>query len=399
MFHHDNKETEAPIAKHVDVQPMPRHPEDKNISVKNFAAWVESEIAVKMNMINMIIQHSTKADSSYEIETYVDFFRILDETISKSPMFGHSLVRSCPLSSLMWDFRLCSESVEFLRNKTVNDHFREILKAWCTYLNSPESRDCLNTGPTGFLCPKALELMNYSEYEMDLSKPYAGLSSFNHFFSRSIKPECRPIASIDDDSVVIAPCDSRPDQISKNVYESSYFWIKKGLYSLNELLGNSQYKSSFIGGTAIQSYLNPFDYHGWHFPVSGTILEIQQLEGFYFAVPDVATGNTDDLWYLSHINARAIVIIQADHEPLGKVALINVGMSEVSSCLIYPEVVVGKKIKKGEKIGTFQFGGSTFCLLFEPNTLQNIYIEEEDDKVGFKKIKMGEAIARGVQKP
>ena len=108
MFHHDNKETEAPIAKHVDVQPMPRHPEYKNISVKNFAEWVESEIAVKMNMINMIIQHSTKADSSYEIETYVDFFRILDETISKSPMFGHSLVRSCPLSSLMWDFRLCS---------------------------------------------------------------------------------------------------------------------------------------------------------------------------------------------------------------------------------------------------------------------------------------------------
>jgi len=37
-------------------------------------------------------------------------------------------------------------------------------------------------------------------------------------------------------------------------------------------------------------------------------------------------------------------------------------MSEVSSCDV--TVKEGERVKKGQEIGMFHFGGSTFCLLF-----------------------------------
>jgi phosphatidylserine decarboxylase len=39
-----------------------------------------------------------------------------------------------------------------------------------------------------------------------------------------------------------------------------------------------------------------------------------------------------------------------------------VGMAEVSTC--DATVCVGQKVKKGEQIGMFHFGGSTHCLFF-----------------------------------
>lgn len=394
MHHHDNKEVEVAFAKRLRGEAALPVYNYRHKSVRDFADWVESTPAVKMNMVNMVIQHSFKADASFEIASHHDFFRELDQIIGCSPQFGNSLARSCPFYSLVWDFRLCSEAVEFLRNPTVNAHFKAVLKEWCVLLSSPASCDCLHTGPTGFLSPDADALMNFSQYEMDLSKPHGGFGSFNEFFSRPIKLALRPIADPADASVVVSPCDCRPDQVSSNVFESSYFWIKKGMYSLRELLADSEHKASFVGGSAIQAYLNPFDYHGWHAPVDGTVLEVLHVDGFYAPIPDVNTGNSDCLWYLSHLNTRVIIVFEADHRPLGKVALINVGMGEVSSCLVYPEIKVGARVRKGDKIGTFQFGGSTFCLLFQPRALESFCVREASDKVGFNRIKMGEAIAR-----
>ena len=50
-------------------------------------------------------------------------------------------------------------------------------------------------------------------------------------------------------------------------------------------------------------------------------------------------------------------------------AFVAVGMSEVSSCLISPQVKPGYHIEKGEELGYFQFGGSTHCLVFRPGAI------------------------------
>ena len=38
----------------------------------------------------------------------------------------------------------------------------------------------------------------------------------------------------------------------------------------------------FVGGTVYQAYLDPFCYHRWHSPVSGTIDKSYKLGGTYF---------------------------------------------------------------------------------------------------------------------
>jgi len=58
------------------------------------------------------------------------------------------------------------------------------------------------------------------------------------------------------------------------------------------------------------------------------------------------------------------VLIQADNERLGIVGFVAIGMSEVSSCVA--TVAAGEHVSKGQIIGSFHFGGSSYCLLFGP---------------------------------
>ena len=50
--------------------------------------------------------------------------------------------------------------------------------------------------------------------------------------------------------------------------------------------------------------------------------------------------------------------------------LMLIGMVEVSSCVIDPDVQPGRRVKKGDEVGYFQYGGSSYCLIFRPGALQ-----------------------------
>jgi hypothetical protein len=82
---------------------------------------------------------------------------------------------------------------------------------------------------------------------------------------------------------------------------------------------------------------------------------------------DGACG-TESQPYLPQVATRAIFIFK--HEKAGFVALICVGMVEVSTCVIRPgfEVPMGGAplaITRGTEIGHFEFGGSTHMMLFQ----------------------------------
>jgi phosphatidylserine decarboxylase len=44
-----------------------------------------------------------------------------------------------------------------------------------------------------------------------------------------------------------------------------------------------------------------------------------------------------------------------------------VGMAEVSTC--ETSVEVGQHVRKGDELGMFNYGGSTYCLIFRPQTV------------------------------
>jgi len=78
---------------------------------------------------------------------------------------------------------------------------------------------------------------------------------------------------------------------------------------------------------------------------------------------------TNSQGYVAHVATRAIILIEADEPAIGLVAFVPVGMVEVSSCVIAPEIAPGHHVAKGDELGHFQVGGSTHCLVFRPGAI------------------------------
>jgi phosphatidylserine decarboxylase len=57
------------------------------------------------------------------------------------------------------------------------------------------------------------------------------------------------------------------------------------------------------------------------------------------------------------------VVINSKNTHIGKIAIIYIGMAEVSSCIT--TVQVGDFVTKGQEIGHFEFGGSSHTIIFE----------------------------------
>ena len=204
--------------------------------------------------------------------------------------------------------------------------------------------------------------------------------TFNQFFARKLNsPAVRPIASPEDNSVVVSPADACTQGVWK-IDEEGYIvqdeeagvQIKsKKFSSIAELVGpNSQYRDAFNGGTLTHSFLNVYDYHRYHFPMTGKVKEVNIIEADY-AVGGTITWNPETKKYdlfcdtpgWQSIETRGCVILETPD--YGVVALLPIGMMPVTSINWAPEVKVGAEVTKGQELGHFLFGGSDFVILFQ----------------------------------
>ncbi|KAJ7388296.1 hypothetical protein OS493_038665 [Desmophyllum pertusum] len=130
----------------------------------------------------------------------------------------------------------------------------------------------------------------------------------------------------------------------------------------------SDLAKQFHGGTVYQAFLSATSYHRWHSPVSGTIYKTELVDGSYYSqthnIQDDPASPNMSQGYLAQVAARGIVYIEADNPDIGLMCFVSIGMSEVSS----NEITVKEKdkVKKGDQLGMFHFGGSTHCLIFRP---------------------------------
>ncbi len=217
----------------------------------------------------------------------------------------------------------------------------------------------------------------------DLYESPNNWKSFNDFFARRLKdPSKRPIAEAENDSVVTSPADSEPqgiwkiDEFSKVIAdypeEEAGLYIKTGtLKDVSVLLGNSKYKDSFRNGTLTHTFLDINDYHRYHFPVSGTVKEVLIIPQDD-APGGVITWDKEQGRYKEYfsetvgwqsIETRGVVIIETANG--GLVAVIPVGMCQVSSVNFEESVKAGAEVKKGDPLGYFLFGGSDIIMLFD----------------------------------
>jgi phosphatidylserine decarboxylase len=306
-----------------------------------------------------------------QVRSYRHMLELLNTIMTHAPQFDRSGLVGCPINTIFdWSMGTAAGFAAFL-NDRVNAQLKQVLNAWGRFLSSSESTYVLNQDPrSGWFGADALQDMpNFDEsYQCDPSRPHRGFKSWDDFFTRELRPQARPVSMPADDAVVANACESAPFRIARHVKQYDRFWIKSQPYSIAHMLANDALAPLFVGGTVYQAYLSPLSYHRWHSPVNGTVVKAYVKDGTYYSETSSEgydpAGPNDSQGYITAVATRALIFIEADNPDIGLMCVMPVGMAEVSTCQL--TVYEGQRLRKGEQIGMFHFGGSTHCLIFRP---------------------------------
>lgn len=265
------------------------------------------------------------------------------------------------------------------------DWLVDFANAWGYFLDTQESLTVASLN--SFEADSMYNMPWYNE-----NKP--SWTTFNQFFYREFNGSdpktglspLRPISSPDDNTNVVAPADCTYTAfypiIDGDVLAPTGTRLKHthSIGTISELLDNSEYAKDFENGTFIHYFLSPFDYHRFHTPVSGKVLEIRAITGQVylnvnmgdgqFHAPDSSESDDTQVGY-EFTQARGLIVIDAGDE-VGKVAVLPIGMCQVSGVMMYdgtdkslPVNLTDQTVVKGQEFGKFRFGGSDIILIFE----------------------------------
>jgi phosphatidylserine decarboxylase len=351
-------------------------------SVQALADLIATNGIVRMYVTQMIEEVPSPNN---HIKTVDELLATLNHIIQRAPKYNPDPAKrnAFPMSALFVYMMFTPSGETAFRLTDFNSAIRNILQAWCNYLDSPASQDVLNTGEYGWLSPSAYEFNKLNEFIIpDKNAPHWGFTSYNAYFHRQINLAYRPLASPNDPKVIVSANDGTMYNLSRRVKKSDTFWIKSQPYSLVNMLDNSQYTDHFVGGDVMQSFLSGANYHRWRAPISGKIVEARIINGLMFS--ELHSEGFDpqagifSQGFEASVNTRGLVIIESEDPIIGKVAVIPIGITEISSITI--GVKVGQQVKKGEELGYFSYGGSTLCLVFQPKAIKRFTVKAPTTK-------------------
>lgn len=392
--HSAHREWLGGIIDHVDSKDHTFNP-----VVKEFQELIETDTRVYQLIEGMFKEVPRKyrkdPTGSVEIRDYMHFLQVLNHLMTTAPSWTDKSERiglvGLPINALLdWPMGTPSGYAAF-RDPQINAMIKKILNAWADYLRSPGSAEVLSNssngwfGKTGYhdltavarVGPTTAGTLEFEQmFECDPSAPHYGFQSWDHFFTRVWRDGMRPVAEPDNDKVIANSCESQPYRTAYGVNKRDRFWMKSQPYSVVDMLAHDELAENFVGGTIYQAFLSALSYHRWHAPVNGKIVKAYVVDGTYYSEPlfegvgdpgacseDIKLeGETISQAYITSTATRAIIFIEADDPSIGLMAFIGVGMAEVSTCEI--TVKEGQRVKKGDQIGMFHFGGSTHCLMF-----------------------------------
>ncbi len=375
-----------------------KHPELKSMLETSITKAKEINPDPKTNPAQNLSEYYNYLDSTSELipsEVLKHPKHLLREQIMQSLCYFYFLIDQ-PLAELEGK-GLYNNSIQYYEPFSM--WTRKFANAWGMFLDTD----------------KSWSEKTYQEFYKDprfgLQKewyePAGNWKTFNDFFSRYLKSvKMRPIAAPENPSIVIAPADSVP-QGTWAIDKDSRIKVEGGLkvklaryFSVKDLLGDdSPYKDVFANGVLTHTFLDVNDYHRYHFAVGGEIKEVRNIvknvslevvwdakEGKY--APIDSTG-----WQFTQTRGVAIV----DTGEYGLVALIPMGMAQVSSVNFEESIKPGIIHEKGDMLGNFLFGGSDFVMLFQDKARFDIMAPKENN--GYKHMLMGEAygVMKGIK--
>ena len=146
--------------------------------------------------------------------------------------------------------------------------------------------------------------------------------------------------------------------------------VAKGIsYAIKDLLAGSPYGDAFAGGLFTHSFQEVSDYHHYHVPFGGKVVEKRNISGPIWL--DVAKNNDGSLSVVAGDGfqwrqERGLIVLET--KELGLVAILPIGMGHVGSVVLTPDV--GAELYKGEQFGFFQFGGSDVVTVFQKDKVK-----------------------------
>jgi len=213
--------------------------------------------------------------------------------------------------------------------------------------------------------------------------------SLNAFFTRALKPECRPFD--ENDRNWLCPVDGSVSQ-AHEIKNGRVFQAKGHDYSLLELVGGDRkLEEVFKNGQFATLYLSPRDYHRIHMPATGRLKHMQYIPGRLFSVAPFTVNNIPRLFAR---NERVACYFSTEQGPM---AMILVGAINVSAIeTVWHGLITGaaKKVKRfdyddkdivlqrGDEMGRFNLGSTVIVLTTEQMRISENIVADAEIKLG-----------------
>lgn len=186
--------------------------------------------------------------------------------------------------------------------------------------------------------------------------------TLNDFFIRKKKINIKP-----SETKIINPADSRV----KYMKNKKKMEIKGHSYCISCMLKVSgKMKKYYENSHIIVSRLSPQDNHRFYSPVSGTIMDQYEIEGEFYSVHPIVRDRKN----VYQKNYRHVLFIKTKN--FGVVALCVIGATCIGSIKIHKK----QKVKQGEELGYFNFGGSTIVTIIPEDVKINKVLTKNSKK-------------------
>ena len=326
---------------------------------------LEDDIELNSNLVNAL-----KLSARFEeplLDSYCYLIHRMQTTIPNPQTW-------LPMNLEFYYVIACADNNYLGKHIGFMDWVRYYVESIGSWMDSPESIDQLQM----FYDDKYFKIDDYVA-------PPGGWKTYNQFFARQIKSGARPIDEPSNNKVIVSAADSSFCGCHQISPESS---VKaKGLnWYISDLLEDSPHANEFTNGWYCHSFLAPTNYHRFHTPVAGKLIELRNITGK--VTMDVHLDPKGNLSVLRGAigyqfkQERGLAVIES---AIGLVAIIPIGMGIVSSVSF--SALNNSILSKGSELGFFSFGGSDVVLLFQKGAAIDWLVKEGDT------IQQGQSIA------
>ena len=268
----------------------------------------------------------------------IKFFNRINNKIENEKVYGDAFIK----------FLYCSVAGQRIGGLVTN---KLVSQAYGAFQDLPLSHRKVRP----FIDKFDIPINDYEPGSLGSSDIKDSYKTFNEFFIRKFKLGKRPFVS--EPHRMAAFAEAR--YVGFDATEDNKTYPVKGTFlRAKDLVANDHVSKIFEGGPLLIARLCPVDYHRYHYPDNGKVLDNFRVPGAYDSVNPLALRYKNQIFIK---NERHVSILQTEN--FGRLAYIEVGAIMVGK--IVQTHRWNKNFMRGEEKGYFLFGGSTVIVLGE----------------------------------